>query len=293
MAKLVAGIAMSHSPMIMTSEEAAGEKGQGFLQKAAEMKQWLKDSGAEIIVLISDDHFNSYFYDQMPSFTIGIDRCEGWGDWQYTQYDIPVEKDLAKHILNTGLENNVDFAFTMRMKVDHGHTQAIYFLNEDLEIPVVPIAVNTAAPPLPTMDRCFQVGELVRQSIESWESDKKVAIVASGGLSHWVPIPKIDSQKEEDQGLIQILKNGRQEIEQLDEYLETRKTRVTSLKKGPVNEEWDRQFLKLITEKDYKTLRSWSSDLIEEHFGNGGQEIHNWLVLMGALQSFENQVVFL
>ena len=65
----------------------------------------------------------------------------------------------------------------------------------------MPIAVNTAAPPLPTMDRCFKVGELVRQSIESWESDKKVAIVASGGLSHWVPIPKIDSQKEEDQGL--------------------------------------------------------------------------------------------
>lgn len=292
MAKLVAGIAMSHSPMIMTSEEAAGEKGQGFIQKAAEMKKWLKESGAEIIVLISDDHFNSYFYDQMPSFTIGIDRCEGWGDWQIPEYDIPVEKDLAKHILNTGLENNVDFAFTMRMKVDHGHTQAVYFLNEELEIPVVPIAVNTAAPPLPTMDRCFQVGELVRQSIESWESDKKVAIVASGGLSHWVPIPKIDSQKEEDQDLIQILKNGRQEIEQLDEYLETRKTRVTSLKKGPVNEEWDRQFLKLITEKDYKTLRSWSTDLIEEHFGNGGQEIHNWLVLLGALQSFENQVVF-
>ena len=45
------------------------------------------------------------------------------------------------------------------------------------------------------MDRCFKVGELVRQSIESWESDKKVAIVASGGLSHWVPIPKIDSDK--------------------------------------------------------------------------------------------------
>ena len=69
----------------------------------------------------------------MPSFTIGIDRCEGWGDWHIPEYDIPVEKDLAKHILNTGLENNVDFAFTMRMKVDHGHTQAIYFLNEDLE----------------------------------------------------------------------------------------------------------------------------------------------------------------
>ena len=59
-----------------------------------------------------------------------------------------------------------------------------------------------------------------------------------------------------------------------------------------MNEEWDRQFLKLITEKDYETLRRWSSELIEENFGNGGQEIRNWLVLMGALQSFENQVVF-
>ena len=94
------------------------------------------------------------------------------------------------------------------------------FLNPDLKIPVVPIAVNTAAPPLPTMDRCFQVGEVVRKAIESWESDKKVAIVASGGISHWVPIPKIDSEKPEDQELIKVLKNGRQEIEQLDEYLE-------------------------------------------------------------------------
>ncbi len=292
MAELIAGIALSHSPMIMTSEAAAGEKGQRFLQIAAEMKQWLQDSGAEILVLVSDDHFNSYFYDHMPSFTIGIGECEGWGDWQIPPYKIPVEQDLAKHILNTGLEQNIDFAFTLKMKVDHGHTQPIYFLNEGLNIPVVPIAVNTAAPPLPTMDRCFQLGETVRQAIESWDSDKKVAIVASGGLSHWVPIPKIDSNKEEDQGLIHILKNGRQEIEQLDEYLQTRETRVTRIKSGPVNEEWDREFLRLIGEKDYLTLRQWSSESIEENGGNGGQEIRNWLVLLGALKNFAADTAF-
>ena len=42
MAEIIAGIAMSHSPMIMTSEEAAGEKGQRFLQTTAEMKKWLE-----------------------------------------------------------------------------------------------------------------------------------------------------------------------------------------------------------------------------------------------------------
>jgi 2,3-dihydroxyphenylpropionate 1,2-dioxygenase len=292
MAELIAGIAMSHSPMIMTSEDAAGEKGQRFLQKAAEMKQWLQETKAEVLVLVSDDHFNSYFYDQMPSFTIGIGDCEGWGDWQIPPYKIPVDQELAKHILKTGLEQNIDFAFTLRMKVDHGHTQAIYFLNEELNIPVVPIAVNTAAPPLPTMDRCFQLGEVVRQAIESWDTDKKVAIVASGGLSHWVPIPKIDSEKEEDQGLIHILKNGRQEIEQLDEYLQTRETRVTRIKSGPVNEAWDREFLRLIEAKDFASLRKWSAEFIEENGGNGGQEIRNWLVLLGALQSFAANAAF-
>ncbi|WP_203553178.1 hypothetical protein [Bacillus sp. B15-48] len=291
MAQIVAGVAMSHSPMIMTNREGGGEKGQRFLDTAANMKKWLEEVGADVIVLISDDHFNSYFYDHMPSFTVGIDRCEGWGDWEIPEYDIPVQKELAKHVLDTGLANNVDFAFSMRMKVDHGHTQAIYFLNSELEIPVVPIAVNTAAPPLPTMDRCFQVGEVVRKAVESWESDKKVAIVASGGISHWVPIPKIDSEKPEDQGLIKVLTNGRQEIDQLDEYLHTRKTRVTQIKSGPVNEEWDREFLRLITEKDFQALRQWSPQFIEENGGNGGQEIHNWLVLLGILQDFEPEVV--
>lgn len=290
MAKIVAGVAMSHSPMIMTNEAGGGEKGQRFINTAAEMRKYLEQSGADVIVLISDDHFNSYFYDHMPSFTIGIGECEGWGDWQIPKYQIPVQQELARHILNTSLENNVDFAFTLKMKVDHGHTQGIYFLNPDLQIPVVPIAVNTSAPPLPTMDRCFQIGEVVRKAIESWDQDLKVAIVASGGLSHWVPIPKIESEKPEDQFLVNVLKNGRQEIDQLDQYLKLRETNVTKLKSGPVNEQIDREFLRLVTEKDYTTLRNWSAAFIEENLGNGGQEIHNWLVLLGILKNFDASV---
>ncbi|MCH6269199.1 hypothetical protein [Neobacillus citreus] len=290
MAKIVAGVAMSHSPMIMTNEAGGGEKGQRFINTAAEMRKYLEQSGADVIVLISDDHFNSYFYDHMPSITIGIGECEGWGDWQIPKYQIPVQQELAKHILHTSLENNVDFAFTLKMKVDHGHTQGIYFLNPDLQIPVVPIAVNTSAPPLPTMDRCFQIGEVVRKAIESWDQDLKVAIVASGGLSHWVPIPKIESEKPEDQFLVNVLKNGRQEIDQLDQYLKLRETNVTKLKSGPVNEQIDREFLRLVTEKDYTTLRNWSAAFIEENLGNGGQEIHNWLVLLGVLQNFDASV---
>lgn len=79
MAQIISGIAMSHSPFIMTNKEAGGVKGQMFLDKAEEMQKWIKSESPDVIVLISDDHFNSYFYNHMPSFTIGIGECEGWG----------------------------------------------------------------------------------------------------------------------------------------------------------------------------------------------------------------------
>ena len=41
----------------------------------------------------------------------------------------------------------------------------------------------------------------------------------------------------------------------------TRETRVTRIKSGPVNEQVDREFLRLVTEKDYAALRNWSAEL--------------------------------
>lgn len=292
MAQIVAGVTLSHSPMIMTNREAAGAKGEGFINAAGEMRNWLKSMGTDVIVLISDDHFNSYFYDHMPLFTIGLDQCQGWGDWQLPQYDVPVQKQLARHILDTALEEGVDLAFSLKMKIDHGHTQAIYFLDSDLELPIVPIAVNTVAPPLPTMNRCYQVGEVIRKAIDSWDSDLKVAIVASGGLSHWVPIPKINSDKPEDQELIRILRNGRSEIEELEAYQKSRIDRVMALKTGPVNEEWDRALLQKIVEKDHEPIRNFSVKYIEENGGNGAHEIRNWAVAIGIMKEYNAKVVF-
>ena len=59
-----------------------------------------------------------------------------------------------------------------------------------------------------------------------------------------------------------------------------------------MNEEWDRLFLQFIKNKDFESIRNWKTEFIEENGGNGGQEIRNWLVLLGALQDFESQVSF-
>src|SRR5207237_1364495 len=71
---------------------------------------------------------------------------------------------------------------------------------------MVPVMVNTYYPPnQPTPKRCYAFGKAVRKAIESWNTDKRVAVMASGGLSHVV----ID--EEIDQMTIEALKNKKPE----------------------------------------------------------------------------------
>src|SRR4051812_13348240 len=50
-------------------------------------------------------------------------------------------------------------------------------------LPIVPIYTNISAPPLPQPKRFVQLGKAIREMVESWESDKRVAIIGTGHLS--------------------------------------------------------------------------------------------------------------
>jgi protocatechuate 4,5-dioxygenase beta chain len=48
----------------------------------------------------------------------------------------------------------------------------------------VPIAVNVLRHPLPTMRRCFRLGQAIRRAIESFPQDTRVVLLGTGGMSH-------------------------------------------------------------------------------------------------------------
>jgi hypothetical protein len=50
------------------------------------------------------------------------------------------------------------------------------------------------APNQPTARRCLAFGQALRRAIESWEQDAAVAVVASGGLSHFVVDEALDAR---------------------------------------------------------------------------------------------------
>src|SRR5262249_50168579 len=60
-------------------------------------------------------------------------------------------------------------------------------------IPLVPVFINTYYPPnQPTAGRCYDFGKALARAIESWDADQRVAVAASGGLSHFVIDEELD-----------------------------------------------------------------------------------------------------
>jgi hypothetical protein len=60
-------------------------------------------------------------------------------------------------------------------------------------VSIVPVLLNTYFPPnVPSPARCWRLGEALRAGIESWAPAARVAVFASGGLSHFVVIEDLD-----------------------------------------------------------------------------------------------------
>jgi protocatechuate 4,5-dioxygenase beta chain len=49
---------------------------------------------------------------------------------------------------------------------------------------VVPIFVNVIQYPIPLPSRCYEMGRVLRQAIESYPGDERFVVLGTGGLSH-------------------------------------------------------------------------------------------------------------
>ncbi len=116
----------------------------------------------------------------------------------------PGAPKLGLHIIQNSIADDFDVAQSRFLhKVDPGHSilsgipHAYGFIYrqimKDKVIPNVPIILNTFYPPnQPSVRRCFSFGQSIGRAIRSWPDDCKVAVIGSGGLSHFVVDPQFD-----------------------------------------------------------------------------------------------------
>jgi hypothetical protein len=60
-----------------------------------------------------------------------------------------------------------------------------------------PIYINVLSPPLRSMARAYDLGSAVGHVVDAMPSDKRIAFLATGRLSHWSPVQISDAPKDD------------------------------------------------------------------------------------------------
>ncbi|QLK61505.1 gallate dioxygenase [Enterobacteriaceae bacterium Kacie_13] len=253
MAKIIGGLAVSHTPTIgfavdhnKQEESAWAPIFEGF----APMQEWLEEKKPDVLVYIFNDHVTSFFFDHYSAFTLGIDDHYEVADEGGGPRDLPPVKGhaaLSQHIGASLMADEFDMSFFQDKPLDHGLFSPLSALLPHVggwPTQIVPLQIGVLQFPIPTARRCYKLGQALRRAIESFPEDLNVAIVATGGVSH----------------------------------------QVHGERCGFNNPDWDEQFVDMIV-NDPQRLTEMTLAEFATLGGMEGAEVIMWLVMRGALSA--------
>jgi len=195
--------AASSKPSLETQQRLRQEAEKAF----AVLRSDLEKSMPDVLVVVANDQFVNFFFNHIPTFFVTLaDEVKG----QFTRHRFHYRnhKELGRAILKAGLEKGIDFSYGEHIELQHTQVVPLYFLLPEPKIPILPIYVNTWVEPIPTPRRCYRVGELIREVAD--QRKERVAILATGGLSHFPGSPRIgEIDTQFDHKLLEILREGK------------------------------------------------------------------------------------
>jgi len=191
MAKIIGGLATSHIPAIGGAIAKGLQQDpywKPFFDGFAPAREWLKAEKPDVAVIFYNDHGLNFFLDKMPTFAIGAadqynNADEGWGI--PTLPPFKGDAALSWKVVNHLIDEEFDVVTCQEMLVDHAFTLPLKLFWPEGDGPVtIPVCINTVQFPLPSAKRCIALGKAVGEAIAAWDSDRKVVMIGSGGLSH-------------------------------------------------------------------------------------------------------------
>jgi hypothetical protein len=115
---------------------------------------------------------------------------------QRPQPQYPTDGDLAREIMDGMIEEGFDVAALFQSKPGQGLDGAYNLLYQRYDtnatIPYVPVLVSRYLPNQTTPKRAYEFGQGLRRVLDREGSTKRVALMASGGLSHQIIDPELD-----------------------------------------------------------------------------------------------------
>lgn len=196
MARIIGAIASSHTPTIGFALDARKHEDPAWkpiFDAYRPVQQWIADKRPDVLLIVYNDHITSFFFDHYSAFALGVDDIYPVADEGGGVRGVPPVRGhdaLSRHIVQSLVTDEFDMSVFRDRGLDHGCFSPLSVLlpHEDGEWPVriVPLQVGVLQFPIPTALRCYKLGQALRTAIESYPEDLKVALVATGGLSHQV-----------------------------------------------------------------------------------------------------------
>lgn len=183
----------------------------------------LRDVAPDVAVLIGDDQDELFHDENMPALAVywgetipnypltpehaaalspGV-AIAAWGHLPPAPQHYPGQPSLGRHLVQSLIADAFDVAHSRRLpdgphgpsSISHAYGFVYRRIMRDAPMPSVPVFINTYYPPnQPSVRRCYAFGQALRRAIESWPEPSRVAVIASGGLTHFVIEEQFDRE---------------------------------------------------------------------------------------------------
>lgn len=193
------------------------EKFSRAQRRITELGEALAAARPDVVVVVGDDQRELFGTDGIPAIGL-FTGAEVWDLPPSEEYRARVPADvlaaswaahagepdayrvhtelsahLAEHLTGVGFDLALLYAQPEGRGLGHAFTFVRRRLGLAPEVPIVPVLLNTYFPPnVPSPGRCYRLGGALGEAIASFEGGERVAIFASGGLSHFVVLEKLD-----------------------------------------------------------------------------------------------------
>ena len=173
----------------------------------------------DALVVVGDDQYELFSEENMPAVLVYWGdtvlnttppyrpdapesiRAAAWGRYEVDHdREYPVASDLGKQIINYLIDHDFDISHSRQFKPGRGIGHAFgHVFRRIMEgkniVPTVPVMLNDYYPPnQPTPKRCYDLGRALRDAIQAWDTDARVGVLASGGLTHFVIDEELDRE---------------------------------------------------------------------------------------------------
>jgi 3-O-methylgallate 3,4-dioxygenase len=193
-------------------QQARHEANQAGLDKLAEI---VAQADLDVIVTVSnphriwaDDNQNVFGIFRGPTLPVAIRTGERFDpDMRFRPVserpkpqikECPGDPELANYLIRALIEQGFDVGCTDRLRPESALDEAFTLLYErftpEANVPMVPFILSRYLPYQATSRRCYELGLALRRAIEAWDTDKRVGLFASGGLSHQIIDEELDHQ---------------------------------------------------------------------------------------------------